>query len=97
MSRRRCARYVQTDIPEDRMIGLAWALRNFTPDHVERYVLDENSVSFGIGDDRWAEVADPSAIEALVRTAARPITIFQLFTIVHQNGVDFVNKIERRF
>ena len=23
--------YVQTDLPEDRMIGLAWALRNFTP------------------------------------------------------------------
>jgi LCP family protein required for cell wall assembly len=59
--------YVQTDLPEDRMIGLAWALRNFTPDHVERYLLDENSVSFGIGDDRWAEVADPSVIESLAR------------------------------
>jgi polyisoprenyl-teichoic acid--peptidoglycan teichoic acid transferase len=59
--------HVQTDLPEDRMIGLAWALRNFSPDHVERYLLDENSVSFGIGDDRWAEVADPSAIEALAR------------------------------
>jgi polyisoprenyl-teichoic acid--peptidoglycan teichoic acid transferase len=59
--------YVQTDLPEDRMIGLAWALRNFSPDHVERYLLDENSVSFGIGDDRWAEVADPSAIEVLAR------------------------------
>jgi len=57
--------YVQTDLPEDRMIGLAWALRDFTPDRVERYVLDEDSVSFGIGDDRWAEVADPSAIKAL--------------------------------
>ena len=57
--------YVQTDLPEERMIGLAWALRNFTPDHVERYLLDEDSVSFGIGDDRWAEVADPSVIEAL--------------------------------
>ena len=59
--------YVQTDLPEDRMIGLAWALRNFTPAHVERYLLDEDSVSFGIGDDRWAEVADSSAIEALAR------------------------------
>jgi LCP family protein required for cell wall assembly len=57
--------YVQTDLPEDRMIGLAWALRHFTPDHVERYLLDEDSVSFGVGEDRWAEVADPSAIEAL--------------------------------
>lgn len=59
--------YVQTDLPEDRMIGLAWALRNFSPDHAERYLLDEDSVSFGIGDDRWAEVVDPSAIEALTR------------------------------
>ncbi len=59
--------YVQTDLPEDRMIGLAWALRNFTPDHVERYLLDEESVAFGIGDDRWAAVADPSAIDALAR------------------------------
>jgi LCP family protein required for cell wall assembly len=58
--------YVQTDLPENRMIGLAWALRDFTPDRVERYVLDENSVSFGIDGDRWAEVADSSAIEALV-------------------------------
>jgi len=57
--------YVQTDLPEDRMIGLAWALRDFTPDRVERYLLDEESISFGIGDDRWAEVADPSAIETL--------------------------------
>jgi polyisoprenyl-teichoic acid--peptidoglycan teichoic acid transferase len=59
--------YVQTDLPEDRMIGLAWALRNFTPAQVERYLLDEDSVSFGIGDDRWAEVADSSVIEALAR------------------------------
>jgi LCP family protein required for cell wall assembly len=57
--------YVQTDLPEDRMIGLAWALRDFTPDRVERYLLDEDSISFGIGDDRWAEVADPNAVEAL--------------------------------
>jgi LCP family protein required for cell wall assembly len=64
--------YVQTDIPEDRMIGLAWALRDFSPDHVERYLLDENSVSFGIGDDRWAEVADPSAIQALVHQLIGP-------------------------
>jgi LCP family protein required for cell wall assembly len=57
--------YVQTDLPEDRMIGLAWALRDFTPDRVERYLLDENSISFGVGGDRWAEVADPSALERL--------------------------------
>jgi LCP family protein required for cell wall assembly len=58
--------FVQTDLPEERMVGLAWALRNFTPDHVERYVLDEDGVSFGVGDDRWAEVADSNTLEALV-------------------------------
>jgi len=59
--------YVKTDIPEDRMLGLAWALRDFTPGKIEHYVLDENMVSFGVGEDRWAEVARPSALEGLVR------------------------------
>ena len=58
--------YVQTDMPEERIVGLAWALRDFTPGQVERYLLDENMISFGIGEDRWAEVAHPGAIDALV-------------------------------
>jgi LCP family protein required for cell wall assembly len=59
--------YVKTDIPEDRLLGLAWALRDITPDTIERYLVDENMISFGIGDDQWAEVAQPGAIEGLVR------------------------------
>jgi polyisoprenyl-teichoic acid--peptidoglycan teichoic acid transferase len=59
--------YVKTDMPEERMIGLAWALRDAAPDQVERYVVDENSVSFGIGDDRWAEVASPGTFESLAQ------------------------------
>jgi LCP family protein required for cell wall assembly len=58
--------YVETDMPEDRMIGLAWALRDFKPEYVERYVLDEDHISFGIGSDQWAAVAAPGAIEELV-------------------------------
>jgi LCP family protein required for cell wall assembly len=58
--------YVETDMPEDRMIGLAWALRDFKPEHVERYVLDEDHISFGVGADQWAAVAAPGAIEELV-------------------------------
>lgn len=58
--------YVQTDMPEERIVGLAWALRDFTPGQVERYLLDEDMISFGIGEDRWAEVAHPGAIDALV-------------------------------
>ncbi|HEY3229450.1 MAG TPA: LCP family protein [Roseiflexaceae bacterium] len=59
--------YVKTDIPEDRMLGLAWALRDITPGVIEHYVLDENMVSFGVGEDRWAEVAQPGELEGLVR------------------------------
>jgi LCP family protein required for cell wall assembly len=59
--------YVQTDIPEDRLIGLAWALRNLDPANVEHYVLDENMVSFGIGADQYAEVAIPGSVEALAQ------------------------------
>jgi LCP family protein required for cell wall assembly len=58
--------YVRTDIPEDRLLGLAWALRDTTPDQIEHYLLDANMVTFGVGNDRWAEVAVPGAIEQLV-------------------------------
>jgi LCP family protein required for cell wall assembly len=57
--------YVQTDLPEDRLLGLAWELRDITPDQVEHYFLDGDMVSFGVGDDRWAEVAAPGALAEL--------------------------------
>jgi hypothetical protein len=59
--------YVKTDIPEDRILGLAWALRDITPTKIEHYVLDEDRVSFGIEGDRWAEVAQPGAMAELTR------------------------------
>ena len=59
--------YVKTDIPEDRLLGLGWALRDITPEQVERYLVDENMVSFGVGDDRWAEIVQPESIDGLVR------------------------------
>jgi polyisoprenyl-teichoic acid--peptidoglycan teichoic acid transferase len=59
--------YVKTDIPEDRLLGLAWALRDFTPEKIERYLIDENMISFGVGDDRWAELVQPQALARLVR------------------------------
>jgi anionic cell wall polymer biosynthesis LytR-Cps2A-Psr (LCP) family protein len=58
--------YVRTDIPEERLIGLAWALRDVMPDQIERYVLDEQMVSFGVGADAYAEIARPGAIETLM-------------------------------
>jgi len=59
--------YVKTDIPEDRLLGLAWALRDITPEQIERYQIEEDMISFGIGGDHWAEVAQPGAIEKLVQ------------------------------
>jgi len=59
--------YVQTDLPQDRLLGVVWALRGLSPSSVERYALDSDHVSFGIGDDRYAELALPGAIEELVQ------------------------------
>ncbi len=59
--------YVKTDIPEDRLMGLAWALRDISSEQIERYQIDENMVSFGVGDDRWAEIVQPASIAGLVR------------------------------
>ena len=57
--------FVKTDIPEDRIIGLAWALRDMTPDQIEHYLLSADMVTFGVGSDQYAEVADPGALETL--------------------------------
>lgn len=58
--------YVQTNLPEDRILGLAWALRELDASAIERYTLDQTMVTFGIGNDRWAEVARPGVIPGLV-------------------------------
>lgn len=57
--------YVKTDMPEQRIVGLAWAMRDFAPAQVERYALDANSVSFGVGNDVWAERVAPGVIAEL--------------------------------
>jgi LCP family protein required for cell wall assembly len=57
--------FVKTDMPEQRMVGLAWALREFAPAQIEHYVLDASMITFGVGDDRYAEVALPGALEQL--------------------------------
>ena len=59
--------FVKTDMPEERIVGLAWALRGLTPGQIERYLLDETMITFGVGGDRWAEVVQPGAIDGLVK------------------------------
>jgi LCP family protein required for cell wall assembly len=57
---------IQTDLSLDEMIGLAWAFRNFAPDQVERYALDENLTSVGMAGDPYAISASPGAIQIVV-------------------------------
>jgi LCP family protein required for cell wall assembly len=48
---------IQTDMPEERMLALAWAFRNFPLDHVERYAVEGSMVSTNVlPGDRYAQV-----------------------------------------
>lgn len=58
---------IQTDLSLNQMLGLAWAFRNYSPDLVERYALDENLVyEGGISDDPYATLPVPGAVPMLV-------------------------------
>jgi LCP family protein required for cell wall assembly len=60
--------YVQTDMPIDRIVDLAWALRAIAPESVERYNLDGSMISENAGsDDPYAEYALPGVIESLTQ------------------------------
>lgn len=65
--------YVYTDLPQERMVALAWALRSVSPDTIERYLVDETIIQFnGEGggcssaDDYYAECVDSGALQSLV-------------------------------
>ncbi len=58
--------YVKTDLPEERIIALAWAMRDTRLESVERYSLNEELITFGAGGDPYAEAPLPGAIETLV-------------------------------
>ncbi len=57
--------YVRTDMPEERILGLAWALRGHVPEQVERYTVEASMVAFGLGSDRWAETIEPDLVQGL--------------------------------
>ncbi len=59
--------YVQTDMPTARMLELAWALRELDSSAVERYALAEGDVSFGVDNDRFAQMPRPGVIERVTR------------------------------
>jgi LCP family protein required for cell wall assembly len=57
--------YVRTDMPEDRIVGLGWALRAVTPDQLEHYAVSPDMVTFGSGGDQYIEVPVPGTLEGL--------------------------------
>lgn len=59
--------YLQTDMPPERLLALAWALRDLDPAGVERYALREEDVSFGVDNDRFAQRARPGVLERYAR------------------------------
>lgn len=59
--------YVQTDLPRERMLELAWALRNLDAASVERYSFHENELRVGVGADRFALTAEPGTLERVTR------------------------------
>jgi LCP family protein required for cell wall assembly len=60
--------YIQTDLPEDRMVSLAWAFHNIAPESVEHYTLDGSQVAMNVvPGDPYAEIALPGAIQGLVQ------------------------------
>jgi LCP family protein required for cell wall assembly len=60
--------HIQTDMSPEYMVELAWAFRDFSPQDVERYVLDETMVSmYALPDDPYAMFALPGTFERLSR------------------------------
>jgi LCP family protein required for cell wall assembly len=57
--------FVQTDMPRDRIIDLAWAMRDIDLSAVERYALGANDVTFGVDNDRYALVPRIGVIASL--------------------------------
>jgi LCP family protein required for cell wall assembly len=61
------ANYTQTDMPTERMLELAWALRDLDAASVERYALREPEVIFGVDNDRFAQTPRPGVLERYAR------------------------------
>ncbi|MBP1465761.1 LCP family protein [Candidatus Chloroploca sp. M-50] len=59
--------HLVTDFSLEEMIGLAWAFRNFSPEDVERYTLDENLTTVGLPGDQYAITTSSWALQ-LVRS-----------------------------
>jgi LCP family protein required for cell wall assembly len=59
--------YVLTDMPQERILGLVWAFRNYDVNQVEHYAATFEMVSMGIGNDLYALVPNRAAFDQLTR------------------------------
>lgn len=60
--------HMRTDVPIERIIGVAWALRDLTPETIETYRLDGSMMQMGIDpNDPNAGYALPGTLERLTR------------------------------
>ncbi len=57
--------YVQTTMPEDRLVGLVWALRHMQAEHIERYSITSDQVLWGVSGDPYALVAPQAVVDDL--------------------------------
>lgn len=57
--------YVRTDMPEERLIGLGWALRHIDASQVEYYAVSSDMVLWGVGNDPYALVLPQEIINQL--------------------------------
>lgn len=57
--------YVQTDMPQERILGLIWAFRSYDSSQVERYPMTGDMVSMGVGSDQYALLPNPGTPELL--------------------------------
>ncbi len=68
--------YVQTDMPEERIVGLVWALRNKPVEQIEQYSITSNDVLWGVSGDPYALVAPQAVLDDLrakfLGTSPRP-------------------------
>lgn len=57
--------YIRTDLPQEQIVGLIWAFRDYDTAHVERYSVSGEMVSMGIGSDLYALVPSYEALAHL--------------------------------
>lgn len=59
--------FVQTDMPPERLLAIAWALRDLEPTAIEQFALNESDVLFGVENDRYAQQPRPGVIAHYTR------------------------------